>query len=75
MEILFVLVLGLMVLGPRRLHTMLAHVMRAKAQFEIATRGMKSQLASELDTQIPISKAPCVHESVVNRQLFSGSEP
>jgi Sec-independent protein translocase protein TatA len=30
MEILFVLMLGLLVLGPKR-HTMLAHVARAKA--------------------------------------------
>jgi len=33
-EILFVLLLGLLVLGPKRLHAMLAHVARAKAGFE-----------------------------------------
>ena len=48
-EILFVLVLGLLVLGPKRLHTMLGHVARAKAQFEEASRGFKSHLAAELD--------------------------
>ena len=32
MEILFVLMLGLLILGPKRLHTMLAHVARAKAE-------------------------------------------
>ena len=31
MEILFVLILGLLVLGPKRLHTLLAHVARVKA--------------------------------------------
>src|SRR6202023_3606906 len=37
-EILFVLVLGLLVLGPKRLHATLAHLARAKAQFEEASR-------------------------------------
>ncbi len=49
MEILFVLMLGLLILGPKRLHTMLAQVARAKAQFEEASRGYKSQLAAEFD--------------------------
>jgi Sec-independent protein translocase protein TatA len=48
-EILFMLMLGLLVLGPRRLHTMLGHVARARAELENATRGIKSQLAAELD--------------------------
>lgn len=48
-EILFILVLGLLVLGPKHLHTLLGHVARAKAQFEEASRGLKSQLAAELD--------------------------
>ena len=48
-EILFILMLGLLILGPKQMHTMLAHVARAKAQFEKASRGFKSQLAAELD--------------------------
>jgi Sec-independent protein translocase protein TatA len=48
-EILFILVVGLLVLGPKRLHALLGHVARAKAQFEEARRGFKSQLAAELD--------------------------
>jgi Sec-independent protein translocase protein TatA len=48
-EILFMLVLGLLILGPRRLHTLIGHVARAKAQFEEASRGLKSQLEAELD--------------------------
>ncbi len=48
-EILFILVLGLLVLGPKHLHTLLGHVARAKAQFEQASRGFKSQLEAELD--------------------------
>ena len=48
-EILFILLLGLLVLGPKQLHTLLGHVARAKAQFEEMSRGFKSQLAAELD--------------------------
>ena len=48
-EILFILVLGLLILGPRRLHTLVGHVARAKAQFEEASRGLKTQLEAELD--------------------------
>jgi len=35
--------LGLLVLGPKRLHTMLGDVTRAKAQFEEARRGFEFQ--------------------------------
>ena len=48
-EILFVLLLGLLVLGPKRLHAMLGQLARAKAEFENAARGIKTQLAAELD--------------------------
>jgi Sec-independent protein translocase protein TatA len=45
-EILFVLMLGLLVLGPKQLHTLLGRVARAKAQFEEASRSFKSQFAA-----------------------------
>ena len=48
-EILFILMLGLLVLGPKHLHTLLGHVARAKAQLEEASRGFKSQIEAELD--------------------------
>ena len=63
-EILFLLMLGLLVLGPKRLHTMLAHVARAKAEFEDASRGFKSQLAAELDAAPRNCKTDCSHDSV-----------
>jgi Sec-independent protein translocase protein TatA len=44
------LMLGLVLLGPKRLHTMLRHVARAKAEFDQASRGIKSQLLTDLDT-------------------------
>ena len=37
-EILFMLALGLLLLGPKRLPTILGHVARAKAQLEKASR-------------------------------------
>jgi len=46
-EILFILLLALLVLGPKRLHTTLAQIARAKAQFENATHSFKSRLVAE----------------------------
>ena len=65
-EILFMLLLGLVVLGPKRLHAMLGHVARAKAELENATRGIKSQLAAQLDGVPQENPTDCSHESVVN---------
>jgi Sec-independent protein translocase protein TatA len=50
-EILFILILGLLLLGPERLPTILGHVARAKAQFDKATHSFKTQLEAELATQ------------------------
>jgi Sec-independent protein translocase protein TatA len=63
-EILFLLVLGLLVLGPRRLHTMLGHAARAKAQFEEASRGLKSQLDAELKAAHPEAAADGSHDLI-----------
>jgi Sec-independent protein translocase protein TatA len=63
-EILFILMLGLLVLGPKGLHTLLGHVARAKAQFEEASRGLKSQLAAELDAAHQEGKTDTSHELV-----------
>ena len=49
MELLFVLVLGLLVLGPKQMHSMLGHMARVKAELEKSARGLTSQLAAELD--------------------------
>ena len=63
-EILFVLMLGLLVLGPKQLHTLLGRVARAKAQFEEASRSFKSQLASEFDAAHHEGKTEASHELV-----------
>jgi Sec-independent protein translocase protein TatA len=66
-EILFALVLGLLVLGPKRLHTLLGHVAQARAQFREASRGFKSQLAEELDPTQGEEKTDASHELVGDR--------
>jgi hypothetical protein len=71
MEILFVLLLGLLILGPKRLHTMLAHVVRAKAELENATRGLKSQLAAELDAMPRAGGNDCSHVLLGDCELCS----
>jgi Sec-independent protein translocase protein TatA len=75
MEILFVLMLGLLVLGPKQLHTMLAHVARAKAELENATRGLKSQLAAELDAAPGAGKTDCSHVLIGDCDLCSTFKP
>jgi Sec-independent protein translocase protein TatA len=74
MEILFVIVLGLLILGPKRLHTMLAHVARAKAELENATRGLKAQLAAELEAVPGAGKNDCSHVLLGDCELCSTPE-
>ena len=52
-EILFFGALGAMVLGPKRLQTMIGHMARAKARFEETTEALKSQLGEELEDKHP----------------------
>ncbi|MGA7909582.1 MAG: hypothetical protein WCA16_19395 [Candidatus Sulfotelmatobacter sp.] len=47
--ILLVLILGMLVLGPRCTHAIIERVTRAKAEFDNATRTFKTQLAAELE--------------------------
>jgi Sec-independent protein translocase protein TatA len=63
-EILFMLLLGLVVLGPKRLHAMLGHIARAKAELEKATRGIKSQLGAEFDAARKDGKTEIAQELV-----------
>ena len=71
MEILFVLFVGLLVLGPKRLHTILGHVAKAKAEFESAARGLKTQLAAELDAVREAGTTECSHVLVGDCDLCS----
>jgi Sec-independent protein translocase protein TatA len=48
-ELLMLLALGFVVLGPKQMQKMLGHVAKAKAELDKATRGFKSQLNTELE--------------------------
>jgi Sec-independent protein translocase protein TatA len=48
-ELLFICLLGMLLLGPRRMATFVGHLARAKAQLEHATRNFKAQLDAELE--------------------------
>jgi len=52
-ELFFFVALGVIVLGPKRLHTMIGHMARARARFEETTEAFKSQLGEELDDKHP----------------------
>jgi Sec-independent protein translocase protein TatA len=71
MEMLFVLMLGLLILGPKRLHTILVHVSQLKAELQNAARGLKSQLAAELDAAPRTGKTDCSHVLVGDCELCS----
>jgi Sec-independent protein translocase protein TatA len=66
-EVLFMVMLGLVVLGPKRLYAMLGRVARAKAELENATRGIKSQLGAEREAAHRESQTGGSHESVMDR--------
>ncbi len=55
-EILVMLLLGFLLLGPRQMHALLGNVARAKALFDEATRGLKCQLAAQFTTPTVASK-------------------
>jgi Sec-independent protein translocase protein TatA len=48
-EILFIVVVGALLLGPKRLHVLMTDVARAKARFDAVSRNLRSQLEAELD--------------------------
>ena len=72
-EILFIFLLALLVLGPKRLQTTLAQIARAKAQFENATHSFKSQLAAELDEAPRKAATDGLHELVGDSTISSES--
>ena len=75
MEMLFVLMLGLLILGPKGLHTILVHVSQAKVELQNATRGLRSQLAAELDAERGPGKIGCSHVLLGECELCSTFQP
>ena len=63
-EILFILVLGLLILGPKQLHSLLGHVARVKAQVKEVSRDFQSQLAAELNAAPEEGETRASHESI-----------
>ncbi len=63
-EILFMIALGLLLLGPKRLPKILGHVARAKAQFEKVAHSFKSQLEAELEADHGNRKTNSSQETV-----------
>ena len=55
-------------------HNMLAHVARANAELENATRGLKAQLGPELDAAPEARKTDCSHRPVGDSTLCSTFE-
>jgi Sec-independent protein translocase protein TatA len=74
MEMLFVLVLGILILGPKRLHTILVQVSQAKAELQNATHGLRSQLAAELEASSDPGETGCPHVLVGDCELCSTFE-
>ena len=66
-ESLFMITLGLVVLGPKRLHAMIGQVARAKTELENTTRRIESQLEAELSMAPPNGKTDGSHESGGNQ--------
>jgi Sec-independent protein translocase protein TatA len=50
-DILFILALGFLFLGPKQLPAILRQIARAKAQFESASQNLKLQLDAQVDKQ------------------------
>ena len=50
-ELLFIVMLGFLFVGPKRLPTILGQIARAKAQLESAARNLQAELEVELEPQ------------------------
>jgi Sec-independent protein translocase protein TatA len=72
-EFMFMVTLGLVVLGPKRLHSMMGRVTRAKAELENATRSLKSQVDAELNRPLRDPKTDCAPESLEDQWTTLGS--
>jgi len=57
-ELLLVLLLGFLILGPKQMHALLGRVAHAKAEFDKATRSFKSHLTAEPETPSPTHEPP-----------------
>jgi Sec-independent protein translocase protein TatA len=73
LEMLFMIFLGLVILGPKRLSSLLGQVARAKADFERTKRGIQSQFAAEFSGESPARRQrPCLESANELRDFSSG---
>lgn len=56
-EVLSIFVLGMLLLGPKRMAAVVGHLARAKAQMEHATQNLKAQLDAEVGPTTSYPKA------------------
>jgi Sec-independent protein translocase protein TatA len=63
-ELMFVVALGSLLLGPKQLHALLKKFARAKAQFDQASRALRSQLDAELDAVAKAAKSEKTSETL-----------
>jgi Sec-independent protein translocase protein TatA len=57
-ELLLVLLLGFLILGPKQMHALLGRVAHVKAEFDKATRSFKSHLTAKPETPSPTLEPP-----------------
>jgi Sec-independent protein translocase protein TatA len=57
-ELLLVLLLGFLILGPKQMHALLGRVAHAKREFDKVTRSFKSHVTSEPETPAPNHELP-----------------
>jgi Sec-independent protein translocase protein TatA len=57
-ELLLVLLLGFLILGPKQMHALLGRVAHAKTAFDKVTRSFKSELTAETETPVPTHEPP-----------------
>lgn len=56
--IFFFLGLGVLVLGPKRLHVLIGHMARARARFQEIAETFKFEVVEELDREHPEGPKP-----------------
>jgi Sec-independent protein translocase protein TatA len=57
-ELLLVLLLGFLILGPKQMHALLGRVAHAKREFDKATRSFKSHFTAKPEIPAPNRELP-----------------
>jgi Sec-independent protein translocase protein TatA len=57
-ELLLVLLLGFLILGPKQMHALLGRIAHAKTELDKVTRSFNSHLTAEPETPGPRHKPP-----------------